>query len=85
MKRGYHSTQSKAFGTIPRSEYLGVVLGFAIGMFVTGFLNMEGYVLEAVGTVIGFAVGWWVDGKYYAEADVPAEQLENPEEPTQTS
>ncbi len=84
MKKGYHSTQSKAFGTIPRSEYLGIALGFAIGMFLTGLLRMDGYVLEAVGAAIGFAIGWWVDGKYYAEADVPPEQLEDPEEPTET-
>lgn len=41
MKKGYHSTQSKAFNTIPRSEYLGVVLGFAIGMFLTGALHWD--------------------------------------------
>lgn len=76
MKRGYHSTQSKAFQTIPKSEYLGVVLGFAIGMFMTGFLRWDNYILELVGAVIGFAIGWWVDGKYYAEKDVPIEELE---------
>ena len=46
MKKGYHSTQSKAFNTIPRSEYLGVVLGFAIGMFLTGALHWDNRILE---------------------------------------
>ena len=72
MKKGYHSTQSKAFNTIPRSEYLGVVLGFAIGMFLTGALHWDNRILELIGAVAGFAVGWWIDGKYYAEKDIPA-------------
>ena len=49
MKKGYHSTQSKAFNTIPRSEYLGVVLGFAIGMFLTGALHWDNRILELIG------------------------------------
>lgn len=76
MKQGYNSTQSKAFGIIPRSEYLGVVLGFAIGMFLTGLQQQDGYALELAGSVIGYAIGWWVDGKYYAEKAVPAEEQE---------
>ena len=84
MKKGYHSTQSKAFNTIPRSEYLGVVLGFAIGMFLTGALHWDNRILELIGAVAGFVVGWWIDGKYYAEKDIPADQLEA-EQTTQES
>lgn len=80
MKKGYHSTQIKVFGTIPRSEFLGIALGYAIGMFFTGFLHMDGYVLEAVGTVIGFAAGWYVDQKYFLEKDVPVEEIEGMEQ-----
>ncbi|MGM9616623.1 hypothetical protein [Butyricicoccus sp.] len=76
MKKGYHSTQSKTFGTIPRSEFLGIALGYAIGMFFTGFFHMDGYVLEIVGAVIGFAAGWYVDQKYFLEKDVPVEEIE---------
>lgn len=76
MKKGYHSVQSKAFGTIPRSEFIGIALGYAIGMFFTGFFNMDGYVLEIAGAVIGFAIGWYVDEKYYQEKDVPVEEIE---------
>lgn len=76
MKRGYHSTQTKAFQVIPKSEYVGVVLGFAIGMFLTGLLHMDHYFLEMVGAVIGFAIGWWMDGRYFAEKDVPVREEE---------
>ena len=84
MKKGYHSTQSKAFNTIPRSEYLGVVLGFAIGMFLTGALHWDNRILELIGAVAGFVVGRWIDGKYYTEKDIPADQLEA-EQTTQES
>lgn len=80
MKKGYHSTQSKAFGTIPRSEFIGIALGYAIGMFFTGFFHMDGYVLEAIGAVIGFAAGWYVDQKYFLEKDVPVEEIERMEQ-----
>lgn len=76
MKKGYHSVQHKAFGTIPYSEFVGIALGYAIGMFFTGFFHMESYVLEIAGAVIGFAIGWYVDQKYYLEKDVPVEQIE---------
>lgn len=76
MKKGYHSVQSKAFGTIPRSEFIGLVLGYGIGMFFTGFFHMDGYVLEIVGAVVGFAIGWYIDEKYYQEKDVPVEEIE---------
>lgn len=57
MKKGYHSTQSKAFNTIPRSEYLGVVLGFAIGMFLTGALHWDNRILELIGAVALLSAG----------------------------
>lgn len=77
MKKGYHSVQSKAFGTIPRSEFVGIALGYGVGMFLTGLFNMDSYILEIVGAVIGFAIGWYVDEKYYQEKDVPiVEEIE---------
>lgn len=84
MKKGYHSVQSKAFGTIPRSEFIGIALGYAIGMFFTGFFHMDGYILEAVGAAIGFAAGWYVDQKYFVEKDVPVEELERMEHADQS-
>ena len=84
MKKGYHSVQSKAFGTIPRSEFIVIALGYAIGMFFTGFFHMDGYILEAVGAVIGFAAGWYVDQKYFLEKDVPVEELERMEHADQS-
>ncbi len=83
MKRGYHSTQSKYFNTIPRSEFLGIALGFAIGMFLTGLFRLDSTVLEIVGAGIGFAVGYWIDGKYFAEKDIPVEQIEAKTEETE--
>lgn len=76
MKRGYHSTQKKYFNTVPRSEFLGLALGFAIGMFLTGLFRLDGSALEIVGAVIGFAVGYWIDNRYFAEKDVPVEQID---------
>lgn len=76
MKKGYHSTQNKLFGSIPRSEYLGLAAGFAVGMIVQGFTAMDGSAFEIAGAVIGFIIGYVIDAKYYAEKDVPAEQLE---------
>ena len=35
-KKGTHSTQKKYFNTIPRSEFYGFVLGYAIGLIVSG-------------------------------------------------
>lgn len=76
MKRGYHSTQKKYFNTVPRSEFLGLALGFAIGMFLTGLFRLDGSALEIVGAVIGFAVGYWIDNRYFVEKDVPVEQID---------
>lgn len=80
MKRGYHSTQIKYFNTIPRSEFLGLTLGFALGMFFTGLFRLDGIVLEVVGTAIGFAVGYWIDDKYFLEKDIPVEEIESPQQ-----
>lgn len=76
MKKGYHSKQDKVFGCIPRSEYIGVAAGFAIGMIVQGLTAIDGYTFEIIGMVIGLAIGYYIDAKYYAERDVPVEELE---------
>ncbi len=76
MKRGYHSTQRKYFNTIPRSAFLGLALGYAVGLFLTGLFRLDGIVLEMVCLAIGTGIGYWIDGKYFAEKDVPAEELE---------
>ncbi|HBI64715.1 MAG TPA: hypothetical protein DDX51_06310 [Clostridiales bacterium] len=76
MKRGYHSTQRKYFNTIPRTGFLGLALGYAVGLFATGALNWDGYMLQIAGAVIGTAIGYWIDGKYFAEKDVPVEEIE---------
>lgn len=76
MKRGYHSTQDKVFGSIPRSEFLGVAVGFALGMIAHGLLHLEGSKLEIAGAAVGFLVGYVVDRKFFAEKDVPPEEIE---------
>ncbi|MDO4286875.1 MAG: hypothetical protein Q4C40_04035 [Eubacteriales bacterium] len=76
MKRGYHSTQRKYFNTVPRTEFLGLTLGYAIGLFLTGLFHLDSYVLQIIGVVIGTAIGYWIDGKYFAEKDVPVEEIE---------
>lgn len=74
MKRGYHSTQRKYFNTIPRTAFLGLALGYAVGLFLTGFFNMDSYTLQIVGIVIGTAIGYWLDSKYFAEKDVSEDE-----------
>lgn len=76
MKRGYHSTQRKYFNTVPRSAFLGFVLGYAIGLFLTGLFDLDSYVLQIIGIAIGTGIGYWIDGKYFAEKDVPVEEIE---------
>lgn len=73
MKRGYHSTQPKYFNVIPRTQFLGIALGFAIGLFFTGFFRLDNSYLQIIGAVLGYAVGWWLDGKYFAEKDAEIE------------
>lgn len=73
MKTGYHSTQSKAFGSIPRSEYLGLVVGFALGLIIQGVSGVESYAFEIAGVVIGCAVGYTIDRMFYWEMDTPTE------------
>ena len=73
MKQGYHSIQKKYYNAIPRSVFLGLALGYAAGMFVTGFLHMDSYVLEIAGAVIGCSVGCWIDRRFYLEKDDPDE------------
>lgn len=71
MKKGYHSTQDKAFNVIPRSEFLGIALGFAGGMITHGIVNINGSLFEIVGTAIGFVIGYLIDRKFYLEKDIP--------------
>ena len=77
MKKGYHSRQDKIFGAIPRSEFLGLAAGFAIGMIAQGLFSADGSAFEVIGAVIGFAIGYYIDGKYFAEKDVSEDELES--------
>ncbi|MCD8355679.1 MAG: hypothetical protein LUE11_03795 [Clostridia bacterium] len=79
MKRGYHSTQRKYFNTVPRTGFLGLALGYAVGLFLTGLFRMDGSILQIVGAVVGTAIGYWIDGKYFAEKDEPVEEIERME------
>lgn len=74
MKKGYHSKQDKTFGTIPRSEFLGVALGYALGMIVQGIVKLDGSSLAIVGAVIGFGIGYLIDRKFYWEKDLPEQE-----------
>ncbi len=76
MKKGYHSTQRKYFNTIPRSEFLGLALGYGGGLVLSGLLRYDGQWISLGCAVIGVAIGYVIDSKYYAEEDVPVEELE---------
>lgn len=69
-----HSTQRKYFGTIPRSEFYGFVLGYAVGLFISGALHLESQYQQIVCAVIGLAIGYYIDKKYFQEPDEPVSQ-----------
>lgn len=73
MKRGYHSTQSKIYGNIPRSEFYGFVLGYAVGTIIRGIFGLNSNGLQLLLAVIGLGIGVWVDRKYFMEKDEPEE------------
>lgn len=70
MKKGFHSTQDKVWNTIPRSEFLGVAIGLAIGMIVHGALQMDSSLPEIVGAAIGFSIGYLIDRGIFLEKNV---------------
>lgn len=76
MKKGYHSTQRKYFNTVPRSEFLGLALGYGCGLVLSGLLKYDGQWLSLGGAVVGIAIGYYIDGKYFAEKDVPVEEID---------
>lgn len=71
-KKGTHSTQKKYFNTIPRSEFYGFVLGYAIGLIICGALRIESQIPQLVIAVIGLGIGYYIDKKYFQEPDEPA-------------
>lgn len=76
MKKGYHSTQRKYFNTVPRSEFLGLALGYGCGLVLSGLLKYDGQWLSLGGAAVGTAIGYYIDGKYFAEKDVPVEEID---------
>ena len=72
-KRGTHSTQKKYFNTIPKSEFYGVALGYALGLILGGFLRLETQIPQLAMALIGFGIGYYIDKKYYQEPDEPIE------------
>ena len=72
-KRGTHSTQKKYFNTIPKSEFYGVTLGYALGLILGGLLRLETQIPQLAIALIGFGIGYYIDKKYYQEPDEPIE------------
>ena len=72
-KRGTHSTQKKYFNTIPKSEFYGVALGYALGLILGGLLRLESQIPQLALAVIGFGIGYFIDKKYFQEPDEPYE------------
>lgn len=71
MKKGYHSTQKKYFNTIPRSEFYGIAIGYALGLITTGFFRIESQIPQLALAVIGFLIGYYIDRKFYRVKDEP--------------
>lgn len=76
-KKGTHSTQKKYFNTIPRSEFYGFVLGYAIGLIVCGALRIETQIPQLAMALIGFGIGYYIDKKYFQEPDEPQDAVSN--------
>lgn len=72
-KKKTHSTQKKYFNTIPRSEFYGVAIGYALGLIIGGLLRLESQIPQLAAAVIGFGIGYFIDKKYYQELDEPYE------------
>ncbi len=70
-KKGYHSTQKKYFNTIPRSEFYGIAVGYALGLITTGFFRIESQIPQLAMAVIGFLIGYYVDYKFFRVKDEP--------------
>ena len=81
MKPGYQSTQSKIYGTIPRSEFYGFVLGYAVGTILRGIFNLQDTILQLALAAVGLLIGIWVDRKYFMVKD---EQEEDTAETAET-
>lgn len=69
MKRGYHSTQRKIWGTIPASEFYGFVLGYALATICRGLFSLDMTLLPVLCGAIGVGIGIWADWKFYMEKD----------------
>ena len=72
-KKGTHSTQKKYFNTIPRSEFYGLAIGYALGLILGGLLRLESQIPQLALAVIGFGIGYFIDKKYFQEPDEPYE------------
>ena len=72
-KKKTHSTQKKYFNTIPRSEFYGIAIGYALGLIIGGLLRLESQIPQLAAAVIGFGIGYFIDKKYYQEPDEPYE------------
>ena len=72
-KKKTHSTQTKYFNTIPRSEFYGVAIGYALGLIIGGLLRLESQIPQLAAAVIGFGIGYFIDKKYFHEPDEPYE------------
>lgn len=72
-KKKTHSTQKKYFNTIPRSEFYGVAIGYALGLIIGGLLRLESQIPQLAAAVIGFGIGYFIDKKYFQEPDEPYE------------
>ena len=61
-----HSTQRKYFGTIPRSEFYGFVLGYALGLIISGLLRLDSQFQHILFALVGFGIGYYIDknGQY---------------------
>lgn len=79
MKEGYHSTQEKVYGKIPRSEFYGFVLGYAVGTILRGIFNLQSSTLAIILAAIGVGIGIWYDRKYFMVKD-GEDEAENAEE-----
>ena len=84
-KRKTHSTQRKYFNTIPRSEFYGFVLGYALGLIDCGALRLDTQIPQIALAAVGLGIGYYIDIKYFQAPNEPVEEAGQEDGPADAS
>ena len=62
------------FGVLPQSEFYGIALGYAIGLFLSAALHLDSQAQNLLFAAAGYFIGRAYDMKYCMEPDAPPEE-----------